>query len=91
MLLLAFFTGCGYGEISPKCYEIAKSLYSISNRKLTDKLEIITVEIETAKEKNEISSKEAKWLDAIVEKAEQENWHQATKEARKMMEDQIAE
>ncbi len=89
-LMLVLMTGCGYGEVSPKSYEIAKSLYNITNRKLTDSLEIITVEIETAQKNNEISSKEAEWLGAIVEKAERKKWQQAMKEARQMMEDQIA-
>ena len=90
MLLLGLCAGCGYGEVSPKSYEIAKSLYNITNRQLTDRLEIITVEIETAEEKNEISPKEAKWLCSIVKRAEQEQWQKAMKESRQMMEDQIA-
>lgn len=89
MLLLVFCVGCGNGEVSPKTYEFAQSLYNISNRKLTDKLESITEQVETAQVEGEISLKEAKWLNAIVKKAEREEWQQAMKDARQMMEEQI--
>ena len=36
LLGLLVMTGCGYGDVSPATYEIAKSLYNISNRKLSD-------------------------------------------------------
>ena len=84
------FTGCGgYGEVSPKAYEIATSLYNVSNRKMADRLELVSEQITTARENDEISEGEEKWLGSIVDKAEDENWEQAMKAARRMMEDQV--
>jgi len=90
-LLSIFCTGCGYGEVSPKTYELATSIYNVSNRKMTDKLESVTEQIETALEQEEISEKEAGWLVAIVEQAEKQNWDKAMKDARRIMEDQVSQ
>ena len=82
-------SGCGYGEVSPKTYELAKSLYSISNRKLSDKLDVAKEQIQLAHAGQEISDQEASWLHDIVERAENERWDQAMKSARRIMEDQV--
>lgn len=89
LLCCVFVAGCGYGEVSPKSYEIAKSLYNISNRKLSDQLDKVKGHINQATENEEISSTEAKWLRAIAQKAERGDWKRAMQDARRMMEDQI--
>lgn len=86
--LVAVF-GCGYGEVSPTAYELAKSLYNISNRKLNDKLDDVEELIETAEEEKQISDKEARWLKAVLRDAEKAKWEKAMKSARQIMEDQI--
>lgn len=87
---LVFIVGCGYGKVSPTTYEIAKSLYSISNRKLGDHLHLAKEQIVKSRENGDISDKEAKWLNAIVEHAEQERWEKAMNSARRIMEDQVS-
>lgn len=82
-------TGCGYGDVSPATYEIAKSLYNISNRKLSDHVHVAKEQITTSCECGKISDKEAKWLLAIAKDAERERWQQAMQSARRLMEDQI--
>lgn len=89
LLILIFAVGCGYGKVSPTTYEIAKSLYSISNRKLSGHIHTAKEQITRSCECGDISHKEAKWLNAIVKNAEQENWRQAMKSARRLMEDQV--
>ena len=89
LLCCISFVGCGYGEVSPKSYEIAKSLYNISNRKLSNRVEKVQDQIHLATENEEISSSEAKWLQAIAQKAENGDWKRAMRDARRMMEDQI--
>ena len=91
LLLSIFCSGCGYGDVSPKTYELATSLYNVSNRKLTGKLEAVTEQIESAQEQEEITAKEAGWLVAIVEQAQAENWDKAMKNARRIMEDQVSQ
>lgn len=89
LLGLLVMTGCGYGDVSPVTYEIAKSLYNISNRKLSDHVHVAKEQITTSCECGEISEKEAKWLLAIAKDAERECWQQAMKSARRLMEDQV--
>ena len=90
LLYLPFTHGCGYGEVSPKTYELAKALYNISNRKLDDKLADVKLQIAEELGKEEISKQEANWLNEIVERAERQEWGNAMKSARRMMEDQVA-
>lgn len=88
-LTLLCVVGCGYGEVSPTAYEYAQSLYNISNRKLAGHLQVAKTQVSEASDSGDISAKEAKWLQAIIEDAEQERWKQAMKSARRLMEDQI--
>ncbi len=90
VLCTIFCVGCGYGEVSPKTYDIATSLYNISNRKLADRVDAVREQIDLARENDEISSSEAKWLEAIAQHAEDQNWKRAMKASRRMMDDQVA-
>ena len=89
-LTLFLASGCGYGKVSPTTYELAKSLYNISNRKLADRLDMVSEKIESARESGDVSDREAKWLRAIIKQAEKENWKAAMKSARRIMEDQVS-
>ncbi|MEM9660024.1 MAG: hypothetical protein AAF961_16795, partial [Planctomycetota bacterium] len=52
--------GCGgYGEVSPAAYEYAKTLYSITNRETTAKLDDVSERIEAAQEARELSESES--------------------------------
>lgn len=85
-----FVAGCGYGEVSPTAYELSMSLYSVSNRKLGDRLPVVDKRIALARSEGEISVREAEWLNEIVELAEEQEWKKAMKQARRMMEDQVS-
>ncbi|MDA7503376.1 hypothetical protein OAF42_04700 [Planctomicrobium sp.] len=88
-LILILLPGCGYPEVSEKTYEITKALYSACNRQSDVQLAKIELIISNAREANEISAKEAKWLDQILMSAQEGGWESATAESRKLMEDQI--
>lgn len=85
-----FTIGCGYGQVSPTTYELAQSLYTVSNRRLTDQLEAVEQRIELAQENGEVSSQEAEWLNAIANQAKRQQWKKAMKSARRVMEDQVS-
>ncbi|QDU17329.1 hypothetical protein CA11_51700 [Gimesia maris] len=88
LLTLLPLSGCGYPAVSPKTYEISKALYSVCNQKSTERLETVEELIQTSLEKNEITEREAGWLNAIVTSANEGSWETATQEARRLMEDQ---
>ena len=89
LFVLAFTGGCGYGEVSPTTYEYAKSLYSISNRKLADRLDGLSEQIAACCQSGEVTNQEAQWLGEIIESARKEEWQKAMKAARRIMEDQV--
>lgn len=89
VLLIAIgLPGCGYPDVSPKTYELAKALYSACNRQSEEQLARVVELIETTNEAGEISDREAKWLTAIVDQADAGEWEQAMSEARQLLEDQ---
>jgi len=88
-LALIMLTGCGYGEVSSTTYEHAKSLYSITNRRMSDRLPQARQQIVAAREAGELPDKEAAWLLKIVDRAEEERWSSAMKSCRRIMEDQV--
>lgn len=88
-LALILLAGCGYGEVSSTTYEYAKSLYSITNRRMSDRLPQARQQIVAAREAGELPDKEAAWLLKIVDRAEEERWSSAMKSCRRIMEDQV--
>ena len=83
--------GCGgYGEVSPTAYEYAKALYSITNRKAQDRLELVDAQIDTAHDEGKLTDQESQWLLDIVEEANGGDWQSANRASRRMMEDQVA-
>lgn len=89
VLTLLPLNGCGYPEVSPKTYELSKTLYSVCNQKSEERLEAVQKLIQSALGQNEINEREADWLNGIIAQAQDGNWDTATKEVRQMMEDQI--
>lgn len=81
--------GCGYPEVSPRAYEIAKALYAITNRRQTDKLDVVTNLVEESRGDGTISDAEAGWLMEIVEEGRAGEWKSANERSRALMEDQI--
>ncbi|MBD3672282.1 MAG: hypothetical protein HUJ26_02035 [Planctomycetaceae bacterium] len=82
-------TGCGYPDVSPQAYSIAKSLYSATNLKQTDRLNAIESLIEESLKQEELSDREAAYLKEIIETARAGDWEDAQQEVRELMEDQI--
>ncbi|QDU41012.1 hypothetical protein Mal4_53770 [Maioricimonas rarisocia] len=82
-------SGCGYPEVSPKTYELAKALYSACNRRSPEHLEKVDHLAEAARESGEITEKESQWIRNIVEQARSGEWEPAALESRQLMEDQV--
>jgi len=91
MLALAMLVpGCGgYGEVSPPAYEYAKALYSICNRRDSDRLDVLRKKVETSLQEQEITEQEAGWLNELIAQADSGQWKSAESEARRIMEDQV--
>lgn len=89
LLLAGLLLGCGYGAVSERTYEVAQSLYNISNRRQADKLPQMRKLIEESLEQRLLSAREADWLNEIVEDANQGNWDVAERKSRRMMQDQV--
>ena len=88
-LVSVLFSGCGYPEVSPKTYELAKALYSATNLNQVERLDAVETLINDAVEREEISSSEADYLLGIISRARDGDWEHAQQETRKLMEDQI--
>ena len=88
-LLLATFTGCGYGEVSPTAYEYAKALYSVSNRQSVEKIAAVRAKIDASLDAGDLAPHEADWLTEVCDDCEAGRWEKATERARRMMEDQV--
>lgn len=87
--LLIIQIGCGYPEVSPATYELAKALYSACNRQRVEHLDIASDLLETKVASEELSQTEAEWLREIIADGRQGHWDVATREARALMEDQV--
>ena len=84
-----FVSGCGYGEVSPKAYEIAKALWSICERKDAERLDKVSELIAESEKAGEVTAEEAGWLRDIVEDGRDGDWDDAVEAAREMMSDQV--
>jgi hypothetical protein len=81
--------GCGYGEVTPRCYDYAKALYSICNRRDADRLEEFDALIEADLLAGELAEREAGWLRQIADQARSGEWASAQSAARKLLDDQV--
>ena len=86
---LGMVLGCGhYDEVSPLAYEYGKALFSICNRKAEAQLAPIAAQIAKSATAGELSSQEARWLEAIIQQATEGDWESARGESRRLLEDQ---
>lgn len=88
-LLLMSAVGCGYGEVGEAGYEYSKALHAITNRQAADRLANVASQIEAAAAADELSDREAAWLQDIVEQAESGDWKAANRECRELMDAQV--
>lgn len=79
----------GYGEVSDKTYDIATAMYSVCNRQDTEKLTSIDQLVQTGVAESSITTDEATMLREILELAQAGDWKTATREARRLMTDQV--
>jgi len=82
-------SGCGYPEVSPKTYELAKALYSATNLEQLERLDVVEEMVGHAMERQEITSREADYLVNIINRAREGDWKQAQQQARRLMVDQV--
>ncbi len=89
MLGAISISGCGYAKVGPKAYECSMALYSVCNRRDESRLNTIAELVETSFEEDELTATEAKYLNAIIDKARKGEWEQATSDARSLLKDQV--
>ena len=86
--LLAWFLTRGYGEVCPQTYEFSKALYSACQTK--DPLRLSKVEeLLNGDQGSQLPPHERRWLEGILERAQAGDWDSATRDSRRMMEDQV--
>ncbi len=90
ILLVFFMRGCGrYGEVNKATFSHAKALFSVCNRKDTERLELCATMIQEAATEGQISATEASYLSGIIAKAREDDWTEALAMSRQLMTDQI--
>ncbi len=81
--------GCNsYGEVNILTFEHAKALYAACNSKQPERLEACAVMIAEAQSSEQISGREAGYLQDIVETGQAGEWEDAQAMARQLMSDQ---
>ncbi|MCA9087164.1 MAG: hypothetical protein KDA90_00865 [Planctomycetaceae bacterium] len=89
-LVFAWMPGCHkYGDVSLGTYEHAQALYSICNRRDSERLKTFVDSLDKARARNEITERERKWLLDIVATAESGDWEAAAANAGRMMREQV--
>ena len=86
---LLIVAGCGYGEVSPKTYQYAQALYSITNRQASEKLTEFESQISQGATSGELNADEVEMLRDIASIAKRGDWKSAQHECRELMEAQI--
>ncbi len=90
LFLLGFCAGCSdYPTISPSAYQYAKALYSLTNRRQTEKLDRVSDLILKSQQAGDLTEEEVEWLKSIIDDARRGQWQAAQQEARQMMSDQV--
>ena len=93
-LLLAAFVffvqGCSqYGKVNEVTYEHAKALYSVCNRRDSQRLEVCANMIAEAAANHELSRTETSYLTGIIEAARNDQWKESLAMSRQLMVDQL--
>ncbi|MBW3600662.1 MAG: hypothetical protein KY475_25790 [Planctomycetes bacterium] len=78
-----------YGETSSEGYQYAMALLSACNQQDAARLEKISAMMEESLRQGELQPTEAKWLTAIIDDAHAGDWDTASREVRRLMEDQL--
>ncbi|QEG35540.1 hypothetical protein [Bythopirellula goksoeyrii] len=78
-----------YGDVSKLTYEISTALYSCCNLQDETRLATIDEQIQAASEGSQLTAKEARWLQEILDLAQEGNWQEAGQNARNLMQDQV--
>jgi len=86
VLAVGLWLNRGYGEVSPQTYQYSKALYSACLNKNKEHLSKIEVLLSASED---VPEAEREWLEAIVAQAQNDDWVSASKDARRMMEDQV--
>lgn len=88
LVLTLFVAGCGYGPVSKRGYEIATALHSAIARQDTEAIARIAEAIKRDSDGGQLAGDEAAWLGEIVAEASAEDWKEAERAARKLLQDQ---
>ena len=86
LLSTGLWANQGYGEVSSEAYQYSTALYSAclsKNRQHLNKIETMLSSSEN------VSQNERRWLEEIIALAQSDDWTSASKDARRMMEDQV--
>ena len=89
IVLLAWLSNRGYGEMSERGYEFSMSLFSACNRQDLPRVEKIETLVNQARSSGELQSAEARWIEGIIVAAKQGKWEKASRSVRELMESQI--
>jgi len=88
--LVFFVRGCGqYAEVNEVTYEHAKALYSVCNRRDSERLEVCETLIVEAAANQQLSRRETSYLTDIIDTARNGEWVEALAMSRQLMEDQV--
>ncbi|MDB4778365.1 hypothetical protein OAG68_02805 [bacterium] len=85
-----FLCNQGYGKVSRRTYDMATAIYGAClarSENRVDKIQQLLSQ-DTA-ETSDMSIRERKWLNNIIQKAKNGNWESAAKAAKRIMEDQV--
>ena len=88
-LLTISLLGCGYPDVSPATYELAKAMHSAFNAKSEKDLPVARKMIEERFLEGLINAEERDWLLAMVKQAEDGHWTEAEAEVRRLIADQV--
>jgi hypothetical protein len=89
-LLVCPCLGCGYGETSRGCYDLATAIYSIANRRAATELELAEKLIHETAQAGDITAREQAWLQEMIDQARDGEWSETARAARGLMEAQAA-
>lgn len=84
-----FWFSRGYGDVSPRGYEYAVAIFSACNQSDEAKLDKISQMVAESLRLQEISLQESQWLNAIIDRGKRGDWKAASREVRRLMEDQV--
>ncbi len=88
---LFLFWNPGYGELSPKGYQLAMALYSACNRKDATQLEKVAKLLDQSNAQGDLPAADAKWLTKVLELGRAQDWDSANQMIRRIMMDQAKE